>query len=138
MGEAKRRKNLNLPPKTLKLLDEDKTALAAKYGSTKLAFLEWPAPFPDGKLYNHEIAVRIEKDFKPGSWAMSRSSPTDLACLVARQEQYAVQRYDVDPKVYDQMDEILTANPEMLVLRRLDGLLTLVKVRTDVDNILRR
>lgn len=136
MGEAKRRKILNLPPKTLKLLDEDKTALAAKYGSTKLAFLEWPAPFPDGNPYNHEVAVRIEKDFKPGSWAMSRSSPTDLACMVARQEEYGVQRYNVDPKVYDQMDELLSAYPEMLVLRRLDGLLTLVRVRTDIDQVL--
>ncbi|WP_315921515.1 hypothetical protein [Mesorhizobium sp. SP-1A] len=138
MGEAKRRKELGLPPKTLKLTDEDKLALAARYGTARLAFMEWPAPFPEGHSYNHELAVRIEKDFKPGNWAMSRSAPNDIACLVARREQYEVKRYDLEPKVYDAMDELLTAHPDMIVLRRLDGLVTLVKVQTDVDRILQR
>lgn len=138
MGEAKRRKEQGLPTKTLKLTDKDKLALAVRYGSARIAFLEWPAPFPEGHPYDHNLAVSIEKDFAPGNWAMSRSTPTDLACLVARREQYEVQRYDLPAKIYDTMDELLTAHPDMIVLRRHDGLLTLVKVQLDVDRLLQR
>lgn len=138
MGEAKRRKILGLPPKNLKLGDDDKNVLAGTYGTPRLAFLEWTAPFPDGQAYNHNLALKIEKDLKPGSWALSRSIATELAALVARRSQYEVKWYDVDPKVYDAMDELLTAHPDMIVIRRLDGLLTLVKVEIDVDRILQR